>query len=78
MFPSSALQGTLSEGDRDPVIHEPEKIEIYIMHGTHAGKLNVCIDHLPVPTAEGHRYGNCLLCTPKLGENDVNCALGRA
>ena len=39
------LRDALSSGDGDPAIYEPEQIEAYIMRGTHAGELNVRVDH---------------------------------
>ncbi|KAF8261433.1 hypothetical protein EI94DRAFT_1667128 [Lactarius quietus] len=39
------LREALAEGSGDPAIYEPEQIEAYIMRGTHAGELNVRVDH---------------------------------
>ena len=39
------LREALAEAGGDAAIYEPEQIEAYIMRGTHAGELNVRVDH---------------------------------
>jgi translation initiation factor 3 subunit A len=39
------LREALAESSGDSTIYEPEQIEAYIMRGTHAGELNVRVDH---------------------------------
>ena len=39
------LREALAESGGDSTIYRPEQIEAYIMRGTHAGELHVCIDH---------------------------------
>ncbi len=39
------LRDALADGDGDSTIYKPEQIEAYVMRVTHAGELNVRIDH---------------------------------